>query len=124
MENVKTDIMSLYDMEYTNNLKNEMEEVKYHRDINKVSIEILNMIELKLLSITKNDLKEEKKTVENMQKFKYDKLSAIEDSLNVLGSKLSNKNKFENILDNKLKNLKKYDDIDKTNLFMECIAEI
>ena len=109
MENIKTDIMNLYDMEYTNKLKNEIEEVKYHRDINKVSIEILNMIELKLLSLKKNDLKEEKKTVENMQKFKYDKLSAIEDSLNLLGSKLSNKNKFENILDNKLKKYKKSD---------------
>ena len=95
MEHNKSKIMDFYISQ-----NNESDENEYEQDINKILIEILNLIELNLLSNSESNTKDISgmmKTVEKLKTKTDNKLLAMEDLISVL----------KNTIYLKKKNLKK-----------------
>ena len=82
MEHNKSKIMDFYISQ-----NNESDENEYEQDINKILIEILNLIELNLLSTSESNTKDISgmmNTVEKLKTKTNNKLLAMEDVISVL----------------------------------------
>ena len=105
MEHNKSKIMDFYISQ-----NNESDENEYEQDINKILIEILNLIELNLLSNSESNTKDISgmmNTVEKLKTKTNNKLLAMEDVISVLKNTIYlKKKKFEKIVDEKLKDRK------------------